>query len=204
MAKTRVNRLIGELAKHNEPKPFGLGDLCMLAGGLEVPPGFPGGNIAPANVPDGVAREQLRAKLEADFIKWDHTMLARFAAHSLEGVMLWRGVFAAYARDKEIALKQTTVEGLKQQYDAATEFLEVLQDPGTRAYLNAQAKLARDPKQAAKAKAFKLWQDWQTGRVRHKSGAAFARHVVDTLPIESTKTVERWVTQWRKDAKATK
>jgi hypothetical protein len=66
-------------------------------------------------------------------------------------------------------------------------------------------KNARDPKQIAKAEAFKLWEDWQAGRARHKSGAAFARHVVDKLPlIESTKTVERWVTQWRKDAKAMK
>lgn len=66
----------------------------------------------------------------------------------------------------------------------------------------AAVKLARDPKQAAKADAFKLWQEWQTGKARHRSGAAFARHVIDTLPtIESEKTVERWTRQWAKDAK---
>lgn len=67
------------------------------------------------------------------------------------------------------------------------------------------AKLARDPKQAAKAQAYKLWQDWQLGSARFKSGAEFARHVVEVLPaIESTKVVERWVTQWRKGAKIKK
>lgn len=74
-----------------------------------------------------------------------------------------------------------------------------------RGLLGANARLARDPKQAAKAEAFKLWQDWQAGRARHKSGAAFARHVIEACPaIESSKVVERWVTQWRKDAKAKK
>ena len=70
---------------------------------------------------------------------------------------------------------------------------------------NAARRLRSDPKQSAKADAFKLWQDWRAGRALYKSGAAFARHVVDALPaIENTKTVERWVTQWRKDAKAAK
>lgn len=62
----------------------------------------------------------------------------------------------------------------------------------------AREKLKRDPKQAAKAQARKLWQDWQAGRTLHKSGAAFARHVVRELPIlESTKVVERWTREWK-------
>ena len=62
-------------------------------------------------------------------------------------------------------------------------------------------KLANDPKQAAKTEAFKLWQQWQQGKALHKSGAAFARHVIATLPaIESSKVVERWVTDWQRNA----
>jgi hypothetical protein len=66
----------------------------------------------------------------------------------------------------------------------------------------ASAKLANDAVQAAKVEAFKLWGDWQTGKTLHKSGAAFALHVVVTLPvIQNTKTVERWVTAWRNESK---
>lgn len=69
----------------------------------------------------------------------------------------------------------------------------------------ARVTLSRSPAAKVKPEARKLWQDWQAGRTRYKSGAAFARHVVDAFPdIESTKTVERWATQWRKEAKATK
>lgn len=68
----------------------------------------------------------------------------------------------------------------------------------------AAARLANDSDgtQAAKTEARKLWEDWRTGITLHKSGAAFARFVVDRLPsIKTTKTVERWATQWRKEAK---
>lgn len=57
---------------------------------------------------------------------------------------------------------------------------------------------ANDPKQAAKAKAHQLWQDWQSGKALHKSGAAFARHVVAHTNIEDTNTVQRWMRSWRK------
>jgi hypothetical protein len=69
-----------------------------------------------------------------------------------------------------------------------------------QARAGATAKIARDPKQAAKSAAFKLWQDWQTGKTLHKSSAAFHRHVLDKLPvITSTKTVERWCKEWREE-----
>ncbi|MEO6927048.1 MAG: hypothetical protein ABI129_10320 [Rhodanobacter sp.] len=59
------------------------------------------------------------------------------------------------------------------------------------------AKLANDPKQAAKVEAAKLWRDWQTGRMRHKSGAAFARFICEKYPVlESPTTVERWARKW--------
>ncbi|MEA9471147.1 hypothetical protein [Xanthomonas campestris] len=60
------------------------------------------------------------------------------------------------------------------------------------------AKLRKDPKQAAKSQALKIWQDWQSGRAIHASGAAFARHVVETTAIDDPNTVQRWIRQWRK------
>lgn len=66
-----------------------------------------------------------------------------------------------------------------------------------RARVNAAKRVARDPKTKAKLDAHQLWLNWQHGSQLHKSGAAFARFVVDTLPIESEKTVERWMREWR-------
>ena len=64
------------------------------------------------------------------------------------------------------------------------------------------SKLANDPKQAAMREAFKLWQAWCAGKSLHRSAAAFARHVVRQFPvIESTMTVQRWVTTWTRQAK---
>jgi len=61
----------------------------------------------------------------------------------------------------------------------------------------AQAKLKKDPKQAAKLEAKKLWEEWQAGKTKHKGAAAFARFVCGKYPIlESTAVVERWVRQW--------
>jgi hypothetical protein len=59
----------------------------------------------------------------------------------------------------------------------------------------------KDGKQAAKKQALNLWQDWQAGRAQYKSGAAFARHVVDSLPIENEKTVQRWMKLWAAEIK---
>jgi hypothetical protein len=81
----------------------------------------------------------------------------------------------------------------------AAEFREIFKS--LIAAANAERALRKDPKQAAKEQAFKLWQAWQSGKETHKSGAAFARHVVGLLPaIESTKTVERWCTAWRNES----
>lgn len=63
----------------------------------------------------------------------------------------------------------------------------------------AERKKANDPKQADKANAKRLWQDWQEGRAMHKSGAAFARFVVDNTGIENPETVERWMRAWRRE-----
>lgn len=75
--------------------------------------------------------------------------------------------------------------------------LEILAKRGAAARLERDA----DGKQAAKVKAHDLYLNWQAGHIRFKSGAAFARHIVDTLPIENTKTVERWMKKWRDSTK---
>lgn len=201
MSKPSLNRLAG-LATAAAQESFGLGDLFALASGLKVPPGFPAGTIAPDGAPDSEGRELIRKLLADDFVRWDHETLARAAAHLFEGALLWRGFFAHYAKDKEIEIRQTKTDLMKALLDANEEFLQVLRDPGTRAYLNAQARLAKDPKQNAMGEALKLWQDWQSGKTLHKSGAAFDRYVVEKLPvIRATKTVERWRARWQKEAK---
>jgi hypothetical protein len=176
---------------------MGLGDYFARHAGFVVPEGFPAGTIAPANVPESESREQLRKRLAGELVNWDHETLAEIAAALLEGSFLWRGVFANYAKDKEIELCEVKANMHQRLYEAHTEALDILADPGTRAYLNAGAKLARDPKQAAKANAFSLWQDWQTGNTLHKSGAAFARFVCSKYPVlENPTTVERWSRKW--------
>ena len=72
-----------------------------------------------------------------------------------------------------------------------------------RARAGAAARLANDPKQWGKERACELWRDWQSGKTSHASGAAFARFVVDEIPaLESTKTIERWVTEWHREAES--
>lgn len=69
-----------------------------------------------------------------------------------------------------------------------------------QARAGARARLAKNPVQAAKPDAYKLWLDWQERRALHKSAAAFHRYVIDQLPIiTDTKTVERWCREWKKN-----
>jgi hypothetical protein len=66
----------------------------------------------------------------------------------------------------------------------------------------AAARLANSPVQAAKYEAFPHWEDWQSGKTVHKSGAAFHRYIVKMFPvITDTKTVERWCKRWREESK---
>jgi hypothetical protein len=74
-----------------------------------------------------------------------------------------------------------------------------------RASEGGRMRAIRSPKFDAKMRARSMFYEWQAGKTRHKSSAAFARHVIAKLPIiENPKTVERWVTQWREDDKARK
>ena len=59
------------------------------------------------------------------------------------------------------------------------------------------AKLKNDPVQSKKPQARELWDDWQTGKTKHTSGAAFDRYVLEQISvIHDTKTVYRWRKEW--------
>lgn len=65
------------------------------------------------------------------------------------------------------------------------------------------AKLAADPKQAAKSQVKKLWNDWQHCKKLHKGAAAFARFACgQNLGIESEKNVGKWCREWVKETQA--
>jgi hypothetical protein len=140
--------------------------------------------------------------VQSAIIATDHKQLAAASALALGSYVHLRNDIERYMALDDEARAARSAER------AARERMFALLPQHTRRELalkGARAKLAADPKQAAKAEAFKLWQDWQAGKTRHKSGAAFARHVVKAIRvIENTKTVERWVTQWSKHAKAAK
>ncbi|MEJ7746147.1 MAG: hypothetical protein WKF61_05220 [Luteimonas sp.] len=138
---------------------------------------------------------------------------------NLEMVMLYRAYLSNVYGDGEDRLqrvqnmspekaKKTLIRIMgdaEKLVEASQLLVEVLIWRRKRAATNnakkaAAVKLSKDPKQAAKNEAFVLWQDWQSGHVLHKSGAAFARYVVERLPIESTKTVERWMQTWKESA----
>lgn len=202
MSKPNLNRLAGHIASTTH-EPFGLGDLFALAAGLEVPRGFPAGTVAPDGIPDSEARQENRKRLAADFADWDHETLARAAAHLLEGSFLWRGVFAHYAKDREIELRRMKADHMEALIDTHTEFLEVINDPGTRAYLNAQARHATDPKASAKAEALKLWQDRRAGKYpKLRTNEQFAMECMRRWPVlTSAKVICGWCTEWNKAAK---
>ena len=114
---------------------------------------------------------------------------------------------SAAAKSGEIDLrdgKSSLLAHMKPELRVAFETAQTFTEAMARSSIaqeGAARKLANDPKQAAKAEAFKLWQQWQQGKTRHSSGAAFARHVIESYPaIISTKVVERWVTDWQRKA----
>jgi len=65
----------------------------------------------------------------------------------------------------------------------------------------AAVRLERSPKQAEKSCAHALWKDWQAGKLSFRSGAGFARYVMDKVPgLRNQKVIEGWVTGWRRAA----
>lgn len=118
------------------------------------------------------------------------------------------GTLSAAAKSGEIDVRDIRTSSLlahmRPELRAAFETAQTFTEAMARSSIaqeGAARKLANDPKQAAKAEAFKLWQQWQQGKTRHSSGAAFARNFVESHPaITSTKVVERWVTDWQRNA----
>jgi hypothetical protein len=68
----------------------------------------------------------------------------------------------------------------------------------------AMVKLARDPKQAAKAEAFKLWQERHAGKhPKLRTNEQFAGECMDRWPVlTSVKVICGWCTDWTKAAKS--
>ena len=68
----------------------------------------------------------------------------------------------------------------------------------------AQAKLANDPVQAAKAEAFKLWQERHAGKhPKLGTNEQFATECMRRWPVlTSSKVICGWCTAWTKEAKA--
>lgn len=61
------------------------------------------------------------------------------------------------------------------------------------------AKLARDPKQAAKATVKECWEAWQEEPDRYKSKAAFARDMLNKFEhLESQPVIEGWCRAWER------
>ena len=70
-----------------------------------------------------------------------------------------------------------------------------------QARVNAEKKLANDPKQAAKRYVHDCWENWQLNSTRFKSKADFARNMLNHKQCEclqDTKTIEGWCRAWKK------
>jgi hypothetical protein len=61
----------------------------------------------------------------------------------------------------------------------------------------AKVKNDRDPKQAAKDEARKLWLDWQAGKAIYRNQSDFARHVCEKLGLKDAGNVGKWCRHWR-------
>lgn len=65
------------------------------------------------------------------------------------------------------------------------------------AQMGAKAKLAADPKQAAKVLVRECWDDWQKQPDRYKSKAAFAKDMLTKYEsLENTNVIARWCRIW--------
>jgi hypothetical protein len=94
-----------------------------------------------------------------------------------------------------IIAQAKALAGLKSEIPAV---IDAVASFDAREKANKRIARDKDGKQAAKAAALKLWQEWQGNEHLHKSGAAFHRHVLAKLPaISDPKTVARWCKQWK-------
>lgn len=92
-------------------------------------------------------------------------------------------------REKKYHARQQINEGKKQQKTA-------------QARSGAEAKLANDPKQAAKQYVQSCWQVWQEEPDRYGGKADFARSMLKLKQCESLtsqKKIEDWCREWEKE-----
>lgn len=69
-----------------------------------------------------------------------------------------------------------------------------------RALMLAEARLAKDPKQADKKGVRECWELWQADKRRYKSKAAFAKDMLDKFEqLESQRVIERWCKEWESE-----
>jgi len=89
--------------------------------------------------------------------------------------------------------------------DTVQPMAEKLSEKKKQASHGGKIRWAKDPKSAAKRLVKAEFDQWQIGKKKHKSGAAFAEWARESFPaLQSSKVVEKWVTAWRKDRKKTK
>lgn len=76
--------------------------------------------------------------------------------------------------------------------------------------MGALAKIAKDPKQAAKQQVKDCWDNWKKKSTQYKSKSAFARDMLDKFPsykdengrqvgLESQRVIERWCKEWESE-----
>ncbi|WP_139351631.1 hypothetical protein [Rhodanobacter sp. C06] len=84
-----------------------------------------------------------------------------------------------------------------------TDILMVKQDRTGSAKKRVAAKLAKDPVQAAKAMAYKLWQERHAGKhPKLRTNEQFAMECMHRWPVlTSAKVICGWCTEWNKEAK---
>lgn len=201
--KSHVAELAEKLNRRAAAKPIDFNRLFERVAQFDHASSLFAGTFAPAGIPQSSDREQVRNAFAAEFKKQNHDALAQMAAELLEGAMLWRSMFKKYA-DSERQRRRIEHEELFTQVRAwQSEVSGSLSDGSMRAYLNVQAKLARDPKQAAKAEAFKLWQARRAGKhPTLRTNEQFATECQSRWPVlTSAKNILGWCTQWNKDAK---
>lgn len=117
-------------------------------------------------------------------------------AEELEKLAASRGIAdVGYLHDWEFRAKLAEAELTALYLDAKKLPARARQATAAK---GAQTRLKNNRTHKAKPEALAMWKDWQSGKVLYESGAAFHRAVGEKLGIETTKTVERWCSEWWK------
>jgi len=147
-------------------------------------------------------------KTRNDLIALDHDDLASLATFALIRLDTTQPVLESYYKIMMIVLGKslpTAIKGFKAAIDGW--LLEKSSGPGRfaheRALKAAIAKLEKDPKQAAKADAVKLWKERRDGNhPKLRTNEQFAAECMRRWPVlTSAKVILGWCAQWNKEAK---